>query len=358
MVERDGICAGSTALASGGIRHQYANRIGIELTLHVIETLRAIRGRVRRRSPVSPARLPDPRGDGGRAGARARAQPGAAAQPRGGRDAAVAGGDAPALSVSGYRRPARRDLLAARWLRRPVPRHDGHGRAGPRAGRRDSHGHGGDGFVRRSGTRVEGVTTADGRRSTRRSSSSPPARGRRASDGWPGSTCRCARCGARSSSPRRFPSSASPRPRRSSSTPHQGISMRREGAGLLLGIGRRDEAPSFDTAARLEPRPSPWSSAPCAARPRWPTPQLMRGVGRALRDDAGPDRHRERGAGRRGPPRDRGLQRPRLHARAHRGPAHGRADRSTAARPPSTSAPLALGRFARGETNVESLTFT
>src|ERR687887_6665 len=36
--ERDTVCSGSTALASGGIRHQYANRIGIELTLHSIET--------------------------------------------------------------------------------------------------------------------------------------------------------------------------------------------------------------------------------------------------------------------------------------------------------------------------------
>src|SRR5262249_42760125 len=38
VLERDEVCAGSTALASGGIRHQYANRIGIELTLHAIET--------------------------------------------------------------------------------------------------------------------------------------------------------------------------------------------------------------------------------------------------------------------------------------------------------------------------------
>jgi sarcosine oxidase subunit beta len=38
VVERDAICAGSTALASGGIRHQYANRIGIELTRHSIVT--------------------------------------------------------------------------------------------------------------------------------------------------------------------------------------------------------------------------------------------------------------------------------------------------------------------------------
>jgi sarcosine oxidase subunit beta len=38
VVERDDVCSGSTALASGGIRHQYANRIGIELTRHSIET--------------------------------------------------------------------------------------------------------------------------------------------------------------------------------------------------------------------------------------------------------------------------------------------------------------------------------
>jgi sarcosine oxidase subunit beta len=38
VIERDDVCSGSTALASGGIRHQYANRIGVELTLHSIET--------------------------------------------------------------------------------------------------------------------------------------------------------------------------------------------------------------------------------------------------------------------------------------------------------------------------------
>jgi sarcosine oxidase subunit beta len=38
VVERDDVCSGSTALASGGIRHQYANRIGVELTRHSIET--------------------------------------------------------------------------------------------------------------------------------------------------------------------------------------------------------------------------------------------------------------------------------------------------------------------------------
>ena len=38
VVERDTVCSGSTALASGGIRHQYANRVGIELTLQSIVT--------------------------------------------------------------------------------------------------------------------------------------------------------------------------------------------------------------------------------------------------------------------------------------------------------------------------------
>ena len=38
VLERDTVCSGSTALASGGIRHQYANRIGVELTTHSIET--------------------------------------------------------------------------------------------------------------------------------------------------------------------------------------------------------------------------------------------------------------------------------------------------------------------------------
>jgi sarcosine oxidase subunit beta len=38
VLERDTVCSGSTALASGGIRHQYASRIGIELTRHSILT--------------------------------------------------------------------------------------------------------------------------------------------------------------------------------------------------------------------------------------------------------------------------------------------------------------------------------
>lgn len=36
VLERDTVCSGSTALANGGIRHQYAQRVGIELTLRSI----------------------------------------------------------------------------------------------------------------------------------------------------------------------------------------------------------------------------------------------------------------------------------------------------------------------------------
>jgi sarcosine oxidase subunit beta len=38
VLERDTVCSGSSALASGGIRHQYANRLGVELTTHSIQT--------------------------------------------------------------------------------------------------------------------------------------------------------------------------------------------------------------------------------------------------------------------------------------------------------------------------------
>src|SRR5947208_14898859 len=43
VLERDTVCSGSTALASGGIRHQYANRLGIELTKHSIVTYERFR---------------------------------------------------------------------------------------------------------------------------------------------------------------------------------------------------------------------------------------------------------------------------------------------------------------------------
>ncbi len=36
VLEKDSVCSGSSALASGGIRHQFANRVGIELTQQCI----------------------------------------------------------------------------------------------------------------------------------------------------------------------------------------------------------------------------------------------------------------------------------------------------------------------------------
>jgi sarcosine oxidase subunit beta len=38
VLERGQVCSGSTALASGGVRHQYASRVGVELTLRSIVT--------------------------------------------------------------------------------------------------------------------------------------------------------------------------------------------------------------------------------------------------------------------------------------------------------------------------------
>src|SRR2546422_8671349 len=38
VLERDTVCSGSTALASGGVRHPYANRLRLELTTHSIVT--------------------------------------------------------------------------------------------------------------------------------------------------------------------------------------------------------------------------------------------------------------------------------------------------------------------------------
>jgi sarcosine oxidase subunit beta len=43
VLERDTVCSGSSALASGGIRHQYANPIGVELTKASIATFEHFR---------------------------------------------------------------------------------------------------------------------------------------------------------------------------------------------------------------------------------------------------------------------------------------------------------------------------
>ena len=326
VVERDGICEGSTALASGGIRHQYANRIGIELTLNVIETFE----RFEDEFGVDPQF----RQHGYLILAATEAELALAR-----RNLALQrslGVDVTLLSPeeTGRRFPYldTRDLLGASYSPR-----DGY--ADPylvttamaararelgveiRTGTEVTG-------VRRSATRVEGVTTSAGAIDARVVVLAAGA--------WSEGVGRLAGIDVPVSPLRRSKFITAPFPfeRIPEATPfiidtHQGISMRREGAGLLLGIGRRDDAPSFDTHPGLEPHRAP-GRARRAPRPRAGRRLADARVGRALRDDAGSDGHPERGAGGRGPPRDCGLQRPRLHARAHRGPAHGRADRRRA----------------------------
>ena len=102
VVERDDVCSGSTALASGGIRHQYANRIGVELTRHSIETYE--------RFEAEFGVDPNFRQHGylilvttEAEQAQARAQRGPPAKPRRGRRVAVARRDAPPVPVSRHR---------------------------------------------------------------------------------------------------------------------------------------------------------------------------------------------------------------------------------------------------------------
>ena len=353
VVERDGICEGSTALASGGIRHQYANRIGIELTLNVIETFE----RFEDEFGVDPQF----RQHGYLILAATEAELALAR-----RNLALQrslGVDVTLLSPEETRRrfpyldterPARGVLLAARWLCRPVPGHDGDGRAGPRAGRRDSHGHGGDGRApeRHAGRGRDDVGGRD-RRAGRRPRRRRVVGGRRTAgrDRRAGAPAAALEVHHRAVSFERIPEA----------TPfiidtHQGISMRREGAGLLLGIGRRDDAPSFDT------HPD-WSlTEPLVERavhraPALADASLMRGWAGLY--EMTPDQTGILSA----VPEVEGL-----HVIAGfsghgfmHGPIAGRLMAELIADGRATTvdiAPLALGRFARGELAVEPLTFT
>jgi sarcosine oxidase subunit beta len=245
VVERDGVCEGSTALASGGIRHQYANRIGIELTRHVIETFE----RFEARFGVDPrfrqhgylilvtteAEL-------------SQAKANVALQLR-------LGVDVELLSPEETRRrfPYLRtdDLLGATYSPR-----DGY--ADPylvttamaaRARELGVEIRTGSPVlgVRRRAARIEGVDTAAG------PIDAPVVV--LAAGAWTGLVGRLAGIEVPVSPLRRSKFITAPFPfeRIPEATPfiidtHQGISIRREGAGLLLGIGRRDEGSSFQTA--------------------------------------------------------------------------------------------------------------
>ncbi len=244
VVERDGVCTGSTALASGGIRHQYANRIGIELTLRVIETFE----RFAEEFGVDPhfrqhgylilvtteAEL-------------AQAEKNVALQRSLGVDVTLLSPE-----ETGQRFPYLRtdDLLGATYSPR-----DGY--ADPylvttamAARARELGVEIRTGCevvgVRRSGARVEGVATSGG------DVEAPVVV--LAAGAWTGVVGRLAGVDIPVRPLRRskfitapFPAERIPEATPFVIDPRQGISIRREGAGILLGIGRRDEGASFRT---------------------------------------------------------------------------------------------------------------
>jgi sarcosine oxidase subunit beta len=353
IVERDGVCTGSTALASGGIRHQYANRIGIELTRQSIETFE----RFEAEFGVDPhfrqhgyLILVTTEAE------RAQASINVALQ-------RSLGVEVDLLSPEDTRRrfPYLRtdDLRGATYSPR-----DGY--ADPylvttamAARARDLGVEIRTGCevvgVRRSGARVEGVTTSAG------SLDAPVVV--LAAGAWTGVVGRLAGVDIPVTPLRRskfitapFPLERIPEATPFVIDPHQGISFRREGAGLLLGIGRPDDAPSFATEVDWS-LTEPLIERAVRRAPALAEAGLMRGwaglyemtpdqtgIVSAVRDIEG------------------------LHVIAGfsghgfmHGPIAGQlmAELIADGRAATVDiAPLALDRFARGELTVEPLTFT
>jgi glycine/D-amino acid oxidase-like deaminating enzyme len=244
VLERDTVCAGSTALASGGIRHQYANRLGVELTTHSIVTYE----RFKDEFGVDP----NFRQHGyliliGSETELAVARRSVALQQSLGvkvelLDATATRALCPYLNTS--------DLLGATY----TPR-DGY--ADPylcttaiAARARDlgvtiKQQHEVRGFIR-EGDRVLGVTTAAGSFEARATVIATGA--------WSGVVGRLAGVDIPVSPHRRhkfmtapFPVSRIPAATPFIIDPHTNFSLRREGPGLLLGHGRRDEPDGFST---------------------------------------------------------------------------------------------------------------
>jgi sarcosine oxidase subunit beta len=244
VVERDGVCTGSTALASGGIRHQYANRIGVELTRHGIETFERFEAEFgvdphfRQHGYLILVTTETER---------AQAQKNVALQ-------RSLGVQVDLLSPEETRRrfPYLRtdDLLGATYSPR-----DGY--ADPylvttavAARARDLGVEIRTGCevigIRGRSARVEGVTTNAG------SLDAPVVV--LATGAWTGAVGRLAGVEIPVTPLRRskfitapFPFERIPEATPFVIDPHQGISLRREGAGLLLGIGKKDDAPLFGT---------------------------------------------------------------------------------------------------------------
>jgi len=244
VLERDTVCSGSTALASGGIRHQYANRLGVELTTHSIVTYE----RFKDEFGVDP----NFRQHGyliliGSEDELATARRSVALQRSLGvhvelLDAAATRALCPYLNTA--------DLLGATY----TPR-DGY--ADPylcataiAARARDlgvtiKQQHEVHGFLRHS-DRVRGVTTAAGSFEARATVIATGA--------WSGVVGRLAGVDIPVSPHRRhkfmtapFPASRIPAATPFIIDPHTNFSLRREGPGLLLGHGRRDEPDGFST---------------------------------------------------------------------------------------------------------------
>jgi sarcosine oxidase subunit beta len=244
VLERDTVCSGSTALASGGIRHQYANRLGIELTRHSIVVFErfaeefGVDPQFRQHGylilATTEAEL-------------AVARRSAALQRQLGVDVHLLG-PAETRALCPYVETA--DLLAASY----TPR-DGY--ADPylvttaiAARARDlgvaiRQQHEVVGFTR-SGSRVTGVVTAHG---TVEAPTVVIATG-----AWSGVVGRLAGVDVPVAPRRRHKFMTAPFPvdRIPAATPfiidpHGGVSLRREGPGLLLGGGRHDEPDGFST---------------------------------------------------------------------------------------------------------------
>jgi sarcosine oxidase subunit beta len=353
VVERDGVCAGSTALASGGIRHQYTNRIGVELTLQSIETYErfedefGVNPRFRQHGYLILVTTE---------AEHAQAQRSVALQRSLGVDVTLL---SPEETRKRFPYLATDDLRGATWS--------------PRDGYADPYlvttamaararelgvtirtGCEVTGFARVADG-VEGVVTADG-------PVSAPAVVI-ATGAWSGVVGRLAGVEIPVAPLRRskfitapFPFEAIPEATPFVIDPGQGISLRREGAGILLGIGRREAAGSFSTALD-------WALAePLVERavrraPVLADAQLMRtwsGLYEMTPDQTGIVSTVPGVAG--------------LHVIAGfsghgfmHGPIAGQlmAELILDGRATTVEAgPLALDRFARGETNVEALTFT
>ena len=353
VVERDGVCTGSTALASGGIRHQYANRIGIELTRHGIATFErfedefGVDPRFRQHGYLI---LVTTQAE------RVQAQKNVALQRS--LDVEV---DLLSPEETGRRFPYLRtdDLLGATYSPR-----DGY--ADPylvttamAARARDLGVEIRTGCevvgVRRRGSRVEGVTTSAG------PLDAPVVV--LAAGAWTGVVARLAGIEIPVTPLRRskfitapFPFERIPEATPFVIDPHQGISLRREGAGLLLGIGKKDDASSFETAVD-------WSlTEPLIERavrrvPALAEAGLMRGWAGLY--EMTPDQTGIVSA-------VSGLEG--LHVIAGfsghgfmHGPIAGQLMAELIAAGRATTidiAPLTLDRFARGEITVEPLTFT